>query len=269
MPRSIRRNRDQRLPLMLAVVAVFLTTWAGSSWAVAAIEMAPLGVTPDVGQTFVVTVTANAEIPPLGCYALTLDYDPAVIDLVDATEGALFASSPDPTFFGVETDLSNRDVVSNCVLGFGTSVTPPGELAVLTFQALTEGATTISVFDCVLRDVDRAQIPGVGTQTVSVLVGATATPLAAGPLRIVAEPNPSVSAVQLRLSGVASGFAGAELRIVDLAGRQVRRLMLAPDSPLVVWDGRDGTGRRVGSGLYFAVLRQGGIAATSKLVRLD
>jgi hypothetical protein len=222
-----------------------------------------------VDQTFVVTVSANAEFPPMGCYALTLAYDPAVVTLVDATEGMLFASSADPTFFTVEPDAANRDVVSDCVLGYGTSVTPPGELAVLTFQAVGAGATSIDVVDCVCRDVDRAQIPGIVAQSVAVVVGATATPSTLAPLQILAEPNPSVSSVQLRLSGLVHPTPALELRIVDLAGRQVRTLGLSPDSPFVVWDGRDAGGRRVVAGLYFAVLRHGGTVTTSKLVRLD
>jgi len=105
--------------------------------------------------------------------------------------------------------------------------------------------------------------PGVG--------GATRGSVA---LALRAAPNPAAAAVHLTLRRAALSMPSADdgVRIYDVAGRQVRRLELAAadgaGETAVVWDGADGTGRAVPSGLYFARARWGGRTATARLVRL-
>jgi hypothetical protein len=62
-----------------------------------------------------------------------------------------------------------------------------------------------------------------------------------------------------------------ELKIYDGSGRLMRELVresLAAGEHDVAWDGRDHTGRQVGSGVYFYTLQAGEIDATEKLVLL-
>jgi len=60
------------------------------------------------------------------------------------------------------------------------------------------------------------------------------------------------------------------LRIYDLAGRLVRALTDGAAEPAghheVVWDGRDGSGRALASGVYFYNLRAGGSSETRRMV---
>jgi alkaline phosphatase len=52
--------------------------------------------------------------------------------------------------------------------------------------------------------------------------------------------------------------ADVSLDLYDARGYRVRRLQagsLAAGSQVLTWDGRDGTGRSVASGIYFARLR--------------
>ena len=61
----------------------------------------------------------------------------------------------------------------------------------------------------------------------------------------------------------------ASLRIYDLGGRLVRSLVtgkLPAGRRSVTWDGRDGRGYRVASGVYLYQLEAGAFRATRKLV---
>jgi hypothetical protein len=65
-----------------------------------------------------------------------------------------------------------------------------------------------------------------------------------------------------------------DLRIFDVRGRLVRTVV-GPDSGVLdpgihtfMWDGKDGGGRRVASGVYFFKLDAGGQTAARKVVLL-
>ena len=63
----------------------------------------------------------------------------------------------------------------------------------------------------------------------------------------------------------------ATLKVFDLQGRLVRELVdqvLVEGPHSIVWDGNDGQGQRVGSGVYFARLVSGGQVAEHKMVLL-
>ena len=84
--------------------------------------------------------------------------------------------------------------------------------------------------------------------------------------RMSAWPNPFRTAISLRLTAHSS----SDVRIVDASGRQVR-ILSAPPSLLptpysLSWDGRDGAGRPVAPGVYFAAL--GTTTPRLKLVRV-
>jgi flagellar hook assembly protein FlgD len=63
-----------------------------------------------------------------------------------------------------------------------------------------------------------------------------------------------------------------DVRLYDVAGREVRRLMTdamrGPGVHSTVWDGRDATGQAVPSGVYFARLRTNGSVVTLPVTRL-
>lgn len=62
------------------------------------------------------------------------------------------------------------------------------------------------------------------------------------------------------------------LRIFDLAGRQVKTLLngnpLAAGRTEVPWDGRDGSGNRLPSGIYFYHLEVGGFSETKRMLMM-
>lgn len=82
-------------------------------------------------------------------------------------------------------------------------------------------------------------------------------------------PNPFNPLTKVEFALEAAGFAS--LDVYDMQGRLVRRLVtaeLAAGVHSVVWDGLDGDGRKVGSGVYLARLMAGGQTAEHKMVML-
>ena len=83
-------------------------------------------------------------------------------------------------------------------------------------------------------------------------------------------PNPfnPVTVIKYQLPDPAE----VTLAIYDVSGRQVRKLV---DSQRMIagahgatWDGRDNSGNPVGSGVYFYVLRAGGLTDARRMVLL-
>ncbi|KPJ52526.1 hypothetical protein AMJ39_07625 [candidate division TA06 bacterium DG_24] len=82
-------------------------------------------------------------------------------------------------------------------------------------------------------------------------------------------PNPFRGATTISY-GVAD-HRHVTLAIYDIRGALVRRLVsgtLSPGPHQVVWDGRDGRGREVGSGVYFCRLEAGAFRDTRRMVLL-
>jgi flagellar hook assembly protein FlgD len=81
-------------------------------------------------------------------------------------------------------------------------------------------------------------------------------------------PNPSASDSRLAFALAAEG--DASLAIFDVQGREVRsvaRGRLSAGRHEFVWDGRDGTGRPVTAGIYFAVAQVGGARSIQRVAR--
>jgi len=86
---------------------------------------------------------------------------------------------------------------------------------------------------------------------------------------LAAHPNPFNPSVTVPFT---LGTAGrARLAVYDVAGRQVKSLLdeqAAAGPHTLIWDGRDGEGRPVGSGVYFLRLEAAGVSESQKLVLL-
>jgi hypothetical protein len=88
---------------------------------------------------------------------------------------------------------------------------------------------------------------------------APALPVAGSGRLLAPHPNPFNPSTRLRYELQAGGHVGLE--ILDAQGRALRTLLdeeLSAGPGFVVWDGRDGQGARVASGVYFARLRLDG-----------
>lgn len=114
-----------------------------------------------------------------------------------------------------------------------------------------------------------------------VLADGTEEPVLSGPasvttggtlvtrMRSVA-PNPFTEQSVIQYE-IASLEGGASLVIYDISGRVVRSFDLAPERPgryEVAWNGRNGNGQRVASGVYFCAFEAGGKRDTRSIVLL-
>ncbi len=82
-------------------------------------------------------------------------------------------------------------------------------------------------------------------------------------------PNPFNPRVSLRFD--LPRAAAVALQIHDLSGRRVRTLVegrAEPGAHILTWDGRDDSGRELGSGVYFCHMEAGAFRATRKLTLL-
>lgn len=94
--------------------------------------------------------------------------------------------------------------------------------------------------------------------------GAPRTPPGPGAFRLEAAPNPAHGAVALSWSG---GSGETVLEITDLSGRRVRLERLHDGVRRWTWDGRDGSGRALPAGVFYARAMRG--ASAVALCRLE
>jgi hypothetical protein len=93
---------------------------------------------------------------------------------------------------------------------------------------------------------------------------AVSEPLAGG-IRLILTPNPSRGSVELALGEAALDDRG-EVEIFDPLGRRI--LNLSAGTGMLVWDGRDASGRHVPRGVYFVRwTRPSGIIASARAIR--
>ena len=110
--------------------------------------------------------------------------------------------------------------------------------------------------------------------TLDVTGGVTGVDVVGMPDRLAlgkAFPNPFGPSTSIRFD-VPAGGVEVDLSIYDVTGRRVRSLLSGTQPGgrhLVVWDGKDSSGRRVASGAYFYRLRAGDFEATRKIVTVQ
>ena len=124
------------------------------------------------------------------------------------------------------------------------------------FEAVSTSAGRTQLMDVIVNDwlIPRPQSAG-------------DLPLA-GNLAATAVPNPFNPRTEIRFTVGGTASVDAELVIHDIRGRAVRRVDLGPVAPgerSFSWNGRDGSGRALPSGLYLAIVRAGDQADTVKM----
>jgi hypothetical protein len=91
---------------------------------------------------------------------------------------------------------------------------------------------------------------------------------AGGSLLLTSHPNPFRASTTIHFDS--PGTSSVSVRIFDVAGREVRALVEGTEwnvgSHRVIWDGRDGAGRELPSGVYFLRLEAGEREGASRVV---
>jgi hypothetical protein len=228
------------------------------------------------GDVFSLGLCISA-VPGVMGYNFSVTFDSSVIEILSAAEGPLPQSLPNTFFWWYDAGVKSNVVrVNGAVLG-GT-MNGPGEVITLTFLAKAHGVvrtTDVVVAQSELRDGDNLPI-GHETNNGFVQVEPPATgietqPIESGFLRCYPNPfNPSVTIV-VAPPGATARNAGScvTLGLYTADGRIVRTLFdgrMNSGGGRFVWDGTDGGGNDVASGVYFAVAETGGGTFRSKIV---
>jgi len=86
----------------------------------------------------------------------------------------------------------------------------------------------------------------------------------AEPSHLTARPGVTRTGTTFRLSRPAE--IGGSLTVLDVTGRRVRELTVTAGADAVTWDGRDGSGGAVASGVYWAIHERSGADAARVVV---
>jgi len=221
------------------------------------------------GNTVVVPIDLTPNLVGFGVESIQyhLPIDPAVVSVVTLDPTGLVWNWGAP--------FTNVTATSVDVAAFGTTpITDPSNRLHSLHLTVSPSATVGSSMVLILTTLKFNE----GTPTVHQVlgrlrVGPAPTAVGEGPIPAFAlgpiEPNPTRG--PLRLAFSLAEAAPATLAVFALDGRRVRTLASgagAAGAHEVVWDLRDGAGRAVAAGVYFAVLESGGRRSTRRVVVL-
>ena len=167
---------------------------------------------------------------------------------------------------------AERDTATVVLLCNGVSVTGPGTIYRLRFQASSTPQTTTVQLLPGTRFFDAGiTVAGVttGDATISILAGVDVpTSADARGARLSSQPNPFARSTRLVIES--PGDAVQRLDVFDAQGRLVRHLAhrrFSAGRHDVAWDGRTDAGESAPAGLYFARLSGGPAPLVTRLVR--
>jgi hypothetical protein len=121
-------------------------------------------------------------------------------------------------------------------------------------------------------DHDGDEVPGNDAVTITLMVGTPSDVAGGEPVAVVlgpAEPNPFAGQTTFRVHLPAA--VPVRLTVYDISGRVVARPadgLLPSGDHVIAWDGRDGTGRALPSGIYLYRIDAGGVSRHAKIVKL-
>jgi hypothetical protein len=229
------------------------------------------------GDVFPIGVCISPGLRGVMGYNIAVAFDSSVVEIMNAEEGPLPPSAGETFFWwydaGVKTDFVH---VNGAVLG--ETMDGPGELFTLTFKARNGAVvrtTDVVITYSVLRDEFNEPVLH-ETKDGWVRIepsptGIETPPRAVG--RLVCYPNPFNPTVTLDFFPPAlrgpDDTNDVTIRVYSPDGRLVRNLFkgrVDPAGGKFTWDGKDGEGENVASGVYFAVAETDGGKLRAKLV---
>jgi hypothetical protein len=200
------------------------------------------------------------------CTAVRLNHDIGVLALIPPTETVEVgtAITPSCTLFNFGTSAETYGVRFRVGDFYSDEVVVAGHLSgtsyAVSFLSWVGSETGMCVQKCSVMISDENPTNDWKMDTIWLVrrVGVTdpeQNPLPANGLLLSAEPNPFGDKVVLRLPLTVCG-SRPEVRIYDVSGALVRHFAVPYSALLarqrVVWDGTDGQGRRLPSGVYLA-----------------
>ena len=265
----------RRIVFAALVLAATILTEARAGVSVA---IQPAAATVATGGTIDLFLVVTESGSAFNAFDAIVGFDPAALTPValaplSLQEGELLTSACANRFHDFRT-AADRDSVTDVLLCSGVSVTGPGTIYRLRFQASETAQTTVVRFLPGWRFFDAGILvtPVTGSDaevTIGGAVGAEPSSLVSPPrLRVV--PNPARGAAAIRVESPPAG--PQDLRVLDARGRIVRRLERGdfPGSARsVTWDGTGDDGSRLRPGAYWVELRSNGGSVRARCVLLE
>jgi flagellar hook capping protein FlgD len=271
--RPIRRGRVA----LACAVALMALAPAARAGVTIALQPATQNVGPGAEFDLFVNVTASGSA--FNAFDAIIGYSPAALTLVALSplslqEGSMMTAACGSRFHRFRQG-ADRDTITDVLLCNGVSVTGPGGIYRLRFEASATPQTTTVQFlpGVAFYDAGIGVAPITSTDATVVIGGSVdvGTPAArSAHLRLQASPNPSRALTQLRIESEAAGFQ--EVTVCDLLGRAVRHLesgWFDAGARARDWDGRDDSGARVPPGIYYAQVRAAAGIVRSPIARLE
>jgi len=190
---------------------------------------------------------------------LSLDFDRTQLKLVSIQPGTLVSDSR--IFFW---SASDEIEISVAALGQGYSIGGSGEVALVRFEVLRDGAVSLTSRVLDIRDVDNHSINC--TFNKGAVAATAGTPKSFALMQNYPNPfNP-----ETYVSFALPVGSPVSLKIYNVAGQLVKTLVdgeqMGAGLHVVRWDGRNNNGEEVASGIYFYKMSAGDFHATKKMV---
>jgi subtilisin-like proprotein convertase family protein len=210
--------------------------------------------------------TVNSVMPLSMGAGVTVTSVEVFVDITHTYQGDLTVDLRSPA--GTTVRLHNRtgSGTDNIYGWYPDTLTPAGDLGLFAGQLL-DGNWTLTVADLAGGDVGTLD-----EWCLKIVYGGGSTGAGDAPAVLTLSQNyPNPFNPSTKISFAVPRAGRVELRIFDLAGREVRTLIsgeLAASAYTAEWDGRDDAGRQSASGSYYYRLRSEGQELTRKMTLL-
>jgi uncharacterized repeat protein (TIGR01451 family) len=220
--------------------------------------ISPIRITDD-GTTPVITAANDLRVRIPAGFLMEWDTTDLAATIVGVAAGK------------VSTTVSYEDAGKTLVLAVTSNFAAADQITVsdLSFRNFS-GVSSPDNLE--LEVANDGAISALDDKTIEIILSTDADLPAAAPAVFGLEharPNPARDEATIRFDVPVEGHV--RLEIFDVSGRRVATLVdrrLAPGRYAPTWDGRDATGQRVASGVYFVRLEAPAFRDTKKMVRL-
>jgi len=218
----------------------------------------------EVGREFKVKVVLSNNPGTVKAIHFVLPYDPAQLEFIGADQSAELKGATYPLFFDGRERGQQVDV-SLALLGGNTAIGGSGQIASISFRLLQSKDLTIGFSQIDLRDGENNKLSGQGGNAEYTAI--LQVPKSYGLSQNY--PNPYNLQTQIAYQLPQAGMV--LLKIYNIRGELVRTLVNEHKPAgyhTVTWDGKNGDGVPVSSGIYFYQLSSGSFSATRKMVMI-